>query len=251
MSRGGWYTEAEAQAIFREANEAHVRGDHEAAAAGYRKLLAHGAGGPDVHYNLGTTALEQGALGEAVLHLELAQREGGRGADVAGNLAVARSRQLDALVGGGTQAPFLERLAHATPSPGTGVSFLILWLLGFLLLGARRLSPPSLKLALLVGGLVSLIGAVPLGMLTANHAWVDANIEEAVVMARVTQVREFPSDQGAVAFEVHEGLVVRLMGREGGYVRIRLANGREGWTRREDVASLDWTGAGASLTKGG
>ena len=251
MSQGGWYTEEEAQAIFREANEAHLQGDFEAAAAGYRKLLEHGAGGADVHYNLGTTALEMGSLGEAVLHLELARRDGGEDPDVVGNLALARSRQLDALVGDGQPAPFLERLAHATPVPDIGVSFLILWVLGFLLLCARRFSPLRLRTALMVGAVVSLVVAVPLGLLTANRSWVDANVQDAVVMAKVTQVREFPSEKGAVAFEIHEGLEVRMLAREGGYVRIRLANGREGWTRREDVAPVNWTGAERSPTKGG
>src|SRR5690606_33996948 len=146
-----WYTEQEAQAVFREANEAQARGDLDAAAEGYRKLLAHGAGGADVHYNLGTTALAKGELGAAVLHLEAARREDPGADDVAANLALAHGKQLDRVVGEAQASSLTERLAHVTPLETTGVAFLILWGLAFVLLAVRRVGPAQLRLALALG----------------------------------------------------------------------------------------------------
>lgn len=245
---GTWYTEQEAQAVFREANEAHARGELDAAAAGYRKLIEHGAGGADVHYNLGTTALAQGQLGNAVLHLEAARREAPAADDVAANLALARSRQLDRVVGAPQPGSITERLAHVTPLEGTAAAFLILWGMGFLLLIARRLSPQRLRLALTIGATLSLLVAIPLGLLVANRAWVDANVREGVVMAKAAPVRAFPSESGSVEFEVHEGLEVRLIEHSGDFVRIRLPNGREGWTPASGVTSRNWTTGGGSPT---
>jgi len=247
---GTWYTDQEAHAVFREANEAHARGELDAAAEGYRKLLEHGAAGPDVHYNLGTTALAQGRLGSAVLHLEAARRESPAADDIAANLALARSRQLDRVVGAPHPGSITERLAHVTPLEQTGVAFLIIWGMGFLLLAARRLAPQRLRLALAVGAALSLVVAVPLGLLVANRAWVDANVREGVVMVKAAPVRAFPSESGSVEFEVHEGLEVRLLEQSGGYVRIRLPNGREGWTPADGVTSRNWTTGGGSPTRG-
>lgn len=247
---GTWYTGQEAQAVFREANEAHARGDLEAAASGYRKLLEHGAAGADVHYNLGTTALAQGELGAAVLHLEAARREAPTADDVAANLELAHSRQLDRVVGESQPSSLAERLAHITPLEATGAAFLVLWGLGFLLLIARRVAPQRLRLALTVGATVSLVMSAPLALLVANRAWVDANVREAVVMAKAAPVRAFPSESGRVEFEVHEGLEVRVLEQAGGFVRIRLPNGREGWTQASGVVSRNWTTGGGSPTTG-
>lgn len=238
MSGQTWYTPEEAQAVFREANEAFVRGELAEAEAGYRKLLEHGSGGQDVLYNLGTTALAQGKLGEAVLQLERARREGPDSADLEANLALAHSRQLDKVVGEAVQGSFVERLASATPIHAAGPAFVALWVLGLVLLAARRLARGGLRLACAVGAAVMLVVALPLGGLLAAHAWAAEHVEEAVVLAGTAQAREFPSPEGKVDFEVHAGLLVRLLERSGDFVRIRLPNGREGWTQAENVASL-------------
>jgi tetratricopeptide (TPR) repeat protein len=238
MSSATWYTPEEAQAVFREANAAYVRGALADAEAGYLKLLEHGSGGQDVLYNLGTTALAQGKLGEAVLYLERARREGPDSADLETNLALAHSRQLDKVVGEAVQGTFLERVATATPIQAAGPAFVTLWVLGLGLLAVRRLVRGGLRAACAVGAAVMLVVAVPLGGLLAAHAWVGAHVEEAVVLAGTAQAREFPSPEGKVAFEVHVGLMVRVLERSGDFVRIRLPNGREGWTQAEHVASL-------------
>ena len=110
----GYYTPEEAQDVFLKANEAYAREDYAAAQTGYEKLLANGHGGPDVLYNLGTTHLARGDLGRAVLALEQAKKEGGRAPDLEANLAVARARQVDKVVGATAEEEFLPRVAAAT-----------------------------------------------------------------------------------------------------------------------------------------
>jgi hypothetical protein len=84
-----YYSPEEAQALFQQANEAFYKQDYTAARDGYEKLLSRGFGGPDVHYNLGTTHLAHGNLGYAVLAFERARRAGGEGPDLEANLALA------------------------------------------------------------------------------------------------------------------------------------------------------------------
>ncbi len=88
----------DAELLFQQGLAAYGRGDAAAAEGAFRTLVEQGHDGPDVLYNLGTTALAQGKVGEAVFALEQARREGG-GADVEANLTIARGRQLDQLVG--------------------------------------------------------------------------------------------------------------------------------------------------------
>ncbi|MHB8872728.1 MAG: SH3 domain-containing protein [Myxococcaceae bacterium] len=233
----GYYTPAEAQALFSQANDAYYKEDYPAAEQGYQKLLDHGLGGPDVLFNMGTLHLAQGHLGQAVLFLERA-RKSGRAPDVEGNLALARAKQLDQVVGAAAEEPFLQRVAAATSEPLVSWTFLCAWVAGFgLLLIFRFLSPGKRAWAAVTGSLAIALAAFA-GALVASHWYVDQTVKEGVVLAPQLRAREFPKDSGKVSFEVHAGLKVRVLEASDKFVRIRLPNGLEGWTEREGVADL-------------
>ena len=233
-----YYTPAEAQALFSQANEAYSREDYRAAEEGYQKLIEHGFGGPDVLFNLGTTYLADGKVGESVLALERAQRTGGRAPDVEANLALARAKQLDQVVGGQAESPFIQRLVDATSAAVVGWVFLVSWNLGFALLALYRVLAPGRRAW--AGALAALlvVAAAPAGLLVLSHVYVGETITEAVVMEKTLKARELPKESGKISFEVHEGLKVRLLESSGKFVKIRLPNGLEGWTEREGVVEI-------------
>ena len=234
----GYYSPEEAQTLFQQANSDFYKQDYPQAREGYEKLLARGFGGPDIQYNLGTLYLAQGDLGHAVLAFERARRAGGEGPDLEANLALARARQLDKVVGTAPEEPFLQRVVAATSGNGVAWAFLGTWLGGFLFLFLARLLRPGRRAwAGVVGGFL-LILSLPSAALLAAHAWVHETLHEAVVLAPTLRAREFPKEEAKVSFEVHPGLKVRVMEETGRYVRIRLPNGLEGWTEREGVAEI-------------
>jgi hypothetical protein len=232
----GQYTPEEAQALFVEANDAYYKGDYAAAQAKYEKLLAAGLGGPDVLFNLGTTHLAKGELGPAVLYLERARRLSDDD-DIEANLAVARQRQGDQVVGADAQTPFLERLADALNERLVSTGFLVSWWLAFACwVVFRRKTEGRLGWGLLTGALM--LAGVTLGAGVAVHAHVRQHVIEAVVMPATAKVREFPGDGARVSFEVHAGLKVRVMEESGKFARIRLPNALEGWTEKEGLVEL-------------
>lgn len=234
----GYYTPEEAQDVFLKANEAYAREDYAAAQAGYEKLLAHGHGGPDVLYNLGTTHLARGDLGRAVLALEQAKKQGGRAPDLEANLSVARARQVDKVVGSTAEEEFLPRVAAATDGAVVAWTFLGTWLAAFVLLLLWRALRPGRRTAVGVLSALLFAVAVPSGLLLAAHAWVEETVHEAVVLAPTLVARELPQPGARSIFEVHAGLKVRLLEETGRFVRIRLPNGLEGWAERQGVAEI-------------
>jgi hypothetical protein len=233
-----YYSPEEAQALFQQANEAFYKQDYAAAQQGYEKLLSNGLGGPDLHYNLGTTHLARGNLGYAVLAFERARRVGGEGPDLEANLALARAQQLDKVVGTGPREPFHHRVVAATSGNLVSWAFLGTWLAGFAFLFLFRLLRPGGRTWAAVVGSLLLVASLPVGALLAAHVWVHENLREAVVVSSTLRAREFPREEANVSFEVHSGLKVRVMEETGRYVRIRLPNGLEGWAESKGVEQI-------------
>src|SRR4051812_34639660 len=139
-----YYTPDEAQALFRQANDAFYKdpADYAQAKALYLKLIEHGHASADVLFNLGTTCLAAGDLGDAVLYLERARRVQ-KSDDIEANLAVAHHRQGDQVVeGAAASEPFLERVADATDDRSAAwICLASIWGAFGLLLLFRRMMP--------------------------------------------------------------------------------------------------------------
>jgi len=212
--------------LFQQGLQAYGRGDVAAAEDAFRTLVEQGHDGPDVLYNLGTTALAQGKIGEAVHALEQARRAGG-GSDVEANLTIARARQLDQLVGSQGEEPFVERVSAATSPALAGGLFAGLWAVlhrwrGWLLGGAAS----------------ALMLSAPAGAVLAAHLYSQEAVHEGVVLARTLPVHEVPEPRSKVSFELHPGVKLRMLDRSGDFVRVRLPNGLEGWTDPAGVSPL-------------
>jgi tetratricopeptide (TPR) repeat protein len=233
----GYYTAKEAQALFAEGNQAFAQDDYPKARAAFERLLAHGYGGADVHYNLGTVELAQADLGHAVLDLLRARREGGAAQDVEANLALARAKQLDKVIGAQLEDSVWVNMAQQTSSRAVGFTFLIAWLLAFAALLARRLLRGArFALGAVCAGAFTV--AAVTGTFLAFQAYLAQARVEAVVVDKTLPAHDLPDAEAKVAFEVHAGLEVRLGEQVGTFVRIRLPNGLEGWAPHAGLEPL-------------
>jgi hypothetical protein len=232
----GQYTPQEAQALFVEGNDAYYKADYVTAKSRYEKLLEAGLGGPDVLFNLGTTHLAANELGPAVLYLERARRSSSED-DIEANLAVARQRQVDQVVGEESAVPFTQRVAEVIAEPVVSIAFLVCVWLAFAAFWFWRTREGTR----IISGLVTLglfAGCATLGGAVGVHAWVRTHVVEAVMQAPTTRVLEFPGENAKTTFEVHAGLKVRIMERSGKYVRLRLPNALEGWAPQDTLVEI-------------
>lgn len=231
LSHAAW---AEPGGALAEANAAYQKGDYAAAAAAYQKVIDGGAASADLYFNLGTAQLKAGQRGLAILAFERALRLDPTDADAAYNLGEAQKANIDKIVGASEEAPLLERLGAQIPVTLTGVVFLAAWLFGnaALLLRWFRRGPVAL---LGWAGWTAILVALLAGPLFALGAWNRAHSPYAVVVSATAPVREGPASDFKASFEVHEGLKVRVVRSESGFVRIHLLNGTEGWVDARDV----------------
>jgi tetratricopeptide (TPR) repeat protein len=230
------FTPQDGQALFEAGNAAYFKGDYAEAAETFQKLSDDGWTSADVEYNLGTARLAEGKVGRAILALSRARRLEPADDDVTANLERARHELVDKVTGSGEQ-PLAARMAELLPLSQTGWLFLGGWVLlwGALLLRSRvpRLAAPALFAALFLG-----LCTLALAGLLGVQWYARERLHEAVVVGATVPAHEGPSKESKVSFELHEGTELRVLERQAGFVRVRLANGLEAWALSGDVEEI-------------
>ncbi len=232
--------------LFADGNAAYLSGDVGRALSAWEALASEGVLSPELETNLGAGYLRQGKRGLAALHLERALFLDPGDDDARTDLVEVRRGNVDKLEGdaedGGTET--LVRLL--SPLPGTFAAFLLLaaWGAAWILLGVRLLLAVSRWTAFASAGcfaLAALAALVTWGAATARHL----ALQRAVVVSPSAPAREGPGEKNASRFEVHEGTTVRVEDEEGGFRRVKLANGLTGWVPAgavEMVVPPGWAG---------
>ena len=243
-----------AATLFADANTAYLSGDLPRAVAAYEGLVSEGVVSPELETNLGAACLRQGKRGLAALHLERALFLDPGDDDARADLQEVRRGNVDRLEGeseeGGTET--LSRVLSPLPGGVAAALLLCAWTLGWVLLGARMFRPARRSLAL--GAILSFgVAAVAAGVTLASAIGHDLALKRAVVIAASVPAREGPDDKSISHFEVHEGTTVRVEDEEGGFRRVKLANGLAGWvpdSAVELVVPPGWAGRPVLVTQG-
>ncbi len=221
--------------IFHQANAAYEKGDFDAAAAGYRRVIQYGVVDSRVEYNLGNACFRLGRLGEAVLHYERASRLAPGDPDIVGNLELARSRCFDRVEVPELAGPIrlLRAIQDRLGADRQAMAVLgLVWLASALI--AWRSSRP--------GGFQAASGWTLAGILlvatVAASSWYTTHervlgTRLAVVLEDTVDVLAGPGQNNATLFTVHEGLTVEVRSERQEWIQVSLPNGLHGWIPRD------------------
>jgi len=223
-------------ARFAAAADLYLGGDFEGAARAWEALAAEGLTSPALHLDLGNARLRAGRRGAAIASYLRALRLDPGDPDAAHNLELARAANVDRLVGAGGPS-LLARVAARTPDLAAAAGFAVPWWLLWAALAARLVTSRRAR-AWLAGAasLAALLSVVGGAVLLAR----DAGRREpaAVVTAPETGVREGPEEALRPTTTLHEGTELRVLEVRGPAVRVRLANGLEGWVMARDLEAV-------------
>ena len=225
---------------WRRGNDAYFRGDYPAAVAAYEQIDRQSVVSADLYYNLGVVYFRQGNLGPAVWSFERAVSLAPDDEDARFNLAQARKlaerRVRDRIEGAERDSLWIRVVTFLTGSEVTWL-FVILYLVSFALLFWRRRAREASRAALSASAALVGFAAILAGLLLLGRVTLD-RLPFGVVLPDVVAVKEGADPNYRTTFAVHSGLRVRLLERDHEWVRIRLANGLEGWVRDQDVGRL-------------
>lgn len=216
--------------LFRDANQNFDKGEYDAASAKYGSLIQAGIPSGDLYFNRANADFKAGKLGPSLFNYRRALELLPRDADVKFNLAYAREKVTDRVE---SKESFLQRLVNLSQSINekeayylTAIS-LLLFLLCCIVSTYRKLEW-TLFLRNSLVGVVSLFA-----MIALHHSLLESPY--GVVKAAEVKIYSGLGKDNVVLFSLHEGVECIVAESEGDWIRIQLADGKQGWTKAENI----------------
>lgn len=233
------------EGLFHKANNAFWNGEYQKAAETYAELEELGVRDADVYYNRGTAEARMGRLGRAVLMYERALRQDPGHEDAQYNLEEVREfiakeaseRGYDADIA--PEVTAWRALLDRFTSRSAAIVFLLFHMGLFAVLLIRRLlraDLPRMTLGVLAGvlALMAVLSAAVVVGKWNQHL----HLKEAIVVSPdEVFVVEGPESR-VKRFELIEGARVEVLDRQGLWIRIHDAEGRDGWARARDFETI-------------
>lgn len=217
-------------ASFNEANQAYADGQYGRAIEQYRELLERK---PDaaLHYNLANAYYRNGDAARAILHYEKALKLAPRDQDAAHNLKIAQLQVKDKV-----QAKpefFLltwwKQLATVLCCNTWSIGSLAGIWLAVLLFAAFAFTAGRWRGAAFYTGVLALmLGLLFLSLASTRHK-LETRADGAIILSPSVSVKSAPLNTGTDLFIIHDGLKVRVLQQENDWMKIELADGKEGW----------------------
>jgi hypothetical protein len=214
------------------ANQAYEEGRYPTAVELYSSLVDAGHDTAEVLFNLGNAHLRAGNLGRSVASYRRSLVRSPRDPETLDNLRFARNSARDAI---------------AAPEPSAFARTLFFWHYGLSRAGLVKVGAvlSFLFWGMLIANLYRrdeilrwATGVVLLALLLvagsiAAKSWIPNKI--AVVLPPEVEVYSGTDRESVVRFELHAGTEVRASRESGGWVRIELPDGQQGWIESEHV----------------
>jgi tetratricopeptide (TPR) repeat protein len=226
---------------FSNGNAFYAKGRYKDALGVYEKMTNEGYQSASLYFNMGNAYFKIGDIASAILYYEKAHKLSPADDDINFNLNFAKLRTSDKI----EAAPefFLNRWWK-----GAILSFplheLALWSIIFVLTGSALLILYFFSASFSVKR-TSFYAAVTLfviGLLTvfiANRqvSYFDDHMQ-AIIFKGAVNVKNGPVDRSGTLFVIHNGTKVDILDNDNGWLKIRLANGNEGWIQQGDIKEI-------------
>jgi len=235
------FGEDNVEALFTKGNILYSKAQYKDALKAYQQILDEGYQSAAVYFNMGNASYKSDDISSALLYYEKAHKLAPGDDDINSNIRFANLKTTDKI----DEAPEF---------------FLVNWWRVFILsLSISALSMLSILLFLFGSGVLivyfftnsvsikkaSFYSAVILFFLgiiaifTCNRqiSYFD-NHHQAIIFSSAITIKSAPGDKAASLFVLHEGTKVNILDNSSGWMKIRLANGNEGWIKNVDVRKI-------------
>lgn len=230
------------QQLFEKANTLYAKGQYKPAIDAYKEILGAGYQSATVYFNLGNASYKDGDLPEAILNYEKAHRLAPGDDDINFNIRLANSKTIDKI----DEAPefFLSKWWKGFilnySADGLATTAIVLALIGSALLIWYFFAIASgiKKVAFFSSMIFFFVAIATIIIAVSQVSYFDSN-RQAIVFTSSVDVKTSPAEAVSTAFVLHDGTKVNVLGNNGGgWLKIKLANGNEGWIKTANVKEI-------------
>jgi tetratricopeptide (TPR) repeat protein len=229
------------QVVFDKANQLYLDGKYTEARDEYLKIVNSGYESAELYYNLGNAFYKLGQIPSSILYYEKARLLAPKDEDIRFNLDLANRLVVDKI--NPTNEFFLRKwirtaagILKADVWGYIGIAAFVLILLAITYLYASR-GGRMRSLVTSGGALMAFLLVVALAFGTIQNRQT-VKPDSAIVFTSSLTAKSSPEQGGTDLFVLHEGLKVRITGKMGNWIRIRLADGNEGWVPENSVERI-------------
>lgn len=226
---------------FEQGVNHYKEGEYQQSIIAWESILKSGEHSAQLYYNLANAYFKNNQLAESIYYYEKALQLSPSDKDVLNNLAIAQNSTIDAI----EPAPqnifesWYKNTLNLFSFNGWAILSVILIVIFALLFLWYYYTATTSKKRLLFSGsiVVFLIAVASLTAAFLSHNYFKNN-PTAIIFAESTQVRSEPLLRSDVSFRLHEGTKVYITDQDNEWVRIEIADGKEGWMLRSDLKEL-------------
>jgi len=231
----------QADLLFEKANASYAKGEYKAALANYRQILNSGYESPAIYFNMGNASYKTDDIPSALLYYEKAHKLAPGDEDINFNIAMANSKTTDKIeempdffLGRWIKSFILSHSAHTL-----AITSLLLILLGsaLLILYFFAHSVWVKKSSFYTAILLFFFGILTVFIANRQISYFEDHRQGIVFSSSVT-VKSAPNERSRALFVVHDGTKVNVMESNNDWIRIKLANGNEGWMKIADLKEI-------------
>lgn len=234
----GW---SQNNALFDQGKEHYKNGKFQEAINTWEKVLNNGKHSAALYFNLGNAHYKLNDVAPSIYYYEKALQLAPADKDIKTNLQFAENARIDAI----EPLPktifrrWYEQLAGLLTYDGWAITAVVGAVLFVLLFLSYWFASTETKKRLFFSTSIVSIAVLLVGLTMAYQTYGDVlNDTPAIVFAESTEVKSEPNMGGNTAFILHEGTKVQITAKEDSWVRVLVANGKDGWIPASDIKKL-------------
>ena len=220
-----------------KANEAYSISEYTTALENYHAIENSGYESWKLFYNIGNSYFKLGEVGKAILYYEKAVKLNPANKDVQTNLKLSRLKAIDKIdaVPEFVLSTFVKNFRNILSSNGWGwfaILFLCITVVLFLVykfIAGSRMRKTAFSFAVL-----SLLLCIVSFCFSVNLRSKALSYNYAIVINPLCNIKSAPNSNGNNLFVLHEGTKIEILEQTGGWSKIELADGRQGWAVQKD-----------------
>jgi tetratricopeptide (TPR) repeat protein len=231
----------ENKSLFEQANSEYKKGNYDTAIVLYQTITKSGFESAELYFNIGNAYFKKKDIAHSILYFERAKQLSPNDDEILFNLQLSQTLIVDKI----NVLPefFLKRwwriFSEVFSSDSWAKISITLFVLTLILLALYLFSNRIIikKIAFAVA-----IISISFSIISFSHSYRLKTINEskssAIVMTASVTIKSSPDETGTELFVLHEGAKVMIIDEVGEWIRIKIADGNNGWLKRADIEQI-------------